>query len=195
MWMFLTALAADTVEPETPPAPADPARPTSALMVFEETPSERARIKAIRYAMRKSKALQDGKDWGRVLCFNFGAETADLDMLAKAARKSKMPAEIRPSADCTTPPPEALVEAPTITIAVHLAEEVPPAAIRNGLMRLLGIGGLGLTGVKTLDGPAKAFCMEFVQAPDPSVLDFTLKSLPFTATSTETVEHCRDAFL
>lgn len=200
--MLLTAFAAETADPIEPALPGaeavqtdeTPPQPTSALVVFEDTPSEKARVKVIRQAMRQSKAVQGGKDWGRALCFNFSGP-AELELLEKASRKAKMPAEVRPSSDCTTPPAEALVDAPTVTIAVHLAQDVAPADIRNGLMRLLGIGGLGLTGVKTLDEPARAFCMEFVEAPEASVLDFTLKALPFATTSTETVEHCRDAFL
>ena len=79
MWMLLlTAFATESVENETEPmatpvptaaAPApvdpeaDPAPPTSALVVFTETPSPQARLKVVRYAMRKNKALQGGKDW------------------------------------------------------------------------------------------------------------------------------------
>lgn len=199
MWTLLIAALAAEAEPpqgapDAVPPVEEPAAPTSALAVFAETPPPRVRDKVIRYAMRKAEALSGGKDWGRALCFNFDGP-ADLEVLQKAAQRAKMPAELRPVDDCTTPPPEALVEAPSITIAVHLEEQVPPAAIRNGLMRLLGIGGLGLTGVKTLDEPSNTFCMEFVEAPSPSVLDFMLQSLPFRATSTETVATCRDAFL
>ena len=126
------------------------------------------------------------------------AGPADVELIQTAITKVGMPAEVRPAENCLVPPPEALLPPQAAhAVGVHLAEPAPPAAIRNALMSLLGIGGLGLVGVRTLDQPSDTFCLEFAEVPADGLLEFTLTSLPstFQVTSTEVVQKCVDAFV
>lgn len=189
IWLLPIAQAS---QEEVPPAPIEPQH---LLAVFDEPPTDKARGKAIRYAMRKSKSLQGGKDWGRALCFRFDGP-ADVELIQAAIIKTGVPAELRPANDCMVPPPEALLPPKAAhAVGVHLTAPEPPSAIRNALMSLLGIGGLGLVGVRTLDGPSDTFCLEFAEVPAEGLLDFTLTSLPFSVASTEVVDKCVDAFV
>ncbi|MEZ4318474.1 MAG: hypothetical protein R3F61_13260 [Myxococcota bacterium] len=163
--------------------------PVAVQAVFATVPEKNARLKAIRYAMRKQPTLIGGRDWGRVVCFEFRGER-DTAVLERALAKVKLEAELREAESCQVPPQEAFLPPDPVARRLVRFPEPPTAeTLRSEVAALVDLD-LGLSAIRIQDGVVDRVCLEFERAPDDEAVQFALSALTFDTSPLETVDDC-----
>lgn len=185
--MLLLALAAHAAEPVP-----EPAAPDGVLLaIFEEAPPEATRQKVVRLAMRRSRSIVGGRDWGRVLCFRFDGPL-ERDGVQWAADKVSLKADLREGPTCDEPPPDALFDrAPTAWRRVVFDPSISVELAQRALAPLLKLD-LGVLAVKVSPAVAGRACLELSEPANPDALAFALQSVPFPVETSPAVG-CGDA--
>jgi len=188
--LFTAALGAPVAEP----TPETPLFPTSkaVLVVFEDIPDAKLRLKTIRYAMRKQPSIVGGRNWGRALCFNFNGDR-DLEIIELALAKSKLSGEVREADNCQEPPKEAFM--PPVARASRLVP-LPPGAdygvARTEFASLLDLE-IGITAIRVPRDADDKLCIEFDDEPDEAALRGALDTLSFKGLEPIPVDDCVSA--
>ena len=154
-----------------------PTREEVVLAFFEEVPPKKKRMKVIRYAFRRDLTVSNGKDWGKVLCFDFSGPP-NPSVIEDALARAKLTGRVKTGKSCDYAPREAfLVGTPKAFRVLILKDRLNPSDVRDGLAPLLHLN-IGVMGIRTATQAARSACLEIeVEQPDDEVLAFATKSL------------------
>lgn len=193
MWLVSPLLAPVlAVTPAEVPQAEVPADTGVVLAVFAEPPTSKQTGRIVRQAFKRSKALHDGREWGRVLCFRFDGPS-EPDVVARAVEKAGLQADIKGGITCEEPPGEAFVERePTAWLRVRFPEEVPAELAQSTLATLLRLD-LGVVAVKISPVVAGRLCLELAGAVDSGRVETAAEALGLEVLAVEPASSCVDA--
>lgn len=188
MWLALVGAALAV----TPLDPAEARDSGVVLAVFQEPPTPKEQARVVRHAFKRSRALHDGREWGRVLCFRFDGPS-EPDVVRAAVEKAGLQAQIKAGVTCEEPPGEAFVERePTAWLRVRFPDTVPAELAQSTLATLLRLE-LGVVAVKISPAVAGRLCLELAGTVDAGRVQAAAEALGLEVLGVEPASSCVDA--